>query len=621
MNNNSLHFATGSSPNESIPAPMLAASRVCVLQCLTRLVGAQHHADRQTLYDLACEAQLAQIQAENPDLPPHMCEDCLQYGGFTAALDETLNRLPDLCQEAGFVMRAPTPAEQLLYGLQSDEPCCFAKAETQAEPQPEPSVEKVTVDCHALEALYAVSRPLGKESQQPDQWPELDEGCLPAFPVELLPAPYGKFAVQVAASVHAPVDFAAAALLGTASSALTGRVFVEIKKHFVKPVQQYLGLIGSSGSGKSPVMSIMADPLRDCLHERCCEFKALNIDRGVMGQEPLPEPETICTDIPPEALLSVMNRQGGKGIIFAEEGSIANILTGSTYGSKGSQTNIDVFLSGSDGAQVSCNRVGLSEPIHIRHAHLSMTIALQPGILDSFAKNPSLSDRGLPQRFLYFVGEPLGPYSVYNEPEISDELLDMWSATVRRLDGAFRDGDKILPLSEDARMEYLAFKQCMVNRVSEDLGESSEMCGWTSKAHEKAARLALLLAMLRDSSADQVEQCDVRAACRMMNEYFIPHVKMVYGQRTGLTPEAQAVLRAMKVLAKAKEHPVAESAITRKVGRQRQFKVGNQAVLIRKAMEELWSKGYIRPAELPKASTGRPSLGAWELHPDLIKKE
>lgn len=77
----------------------------------------------------------------------------------------------------------------------------------------------------------------------------------------------------------------------------------------------------------------------------------------------------------------------------------------------------------------------------------------------------------------------------------------------------------------------------------------------------------------------------------------------------------------MKVLATSKEHPVAESAITRKVGRQRQFKGGDQAVLICKALEELRSKGYNRPVELPKASTGRPSLGARELHPDLIKKE
>ena len=460
---------------------------------------------------------------------------------------------------------------------------------------------------------------MAEASADEEAWPELDDDCLPVFPVELLPAGFDEFVAKAAASVHAPVDYAAAALLGTVSSALTGRVFVRIKSGFVKPLQLYLGLIGPSGSGKSPVMNMMIDPLRTWLCERRKHIRQLNTANAVEGRELLAEAEAVVSDITPEALLKTLARQGGCGIIYAEEGSIANILSGSTYSGKGSQTNIDVFLNASDGAGVYCDRVGQTEPVDLPHVHLSMTMALQPKLLESFAKDPSLADRGLPQRMLFFLAEPLGAYSVYDEPEVPEEMLAMWRKKVEELAGAYRDNSRVLSMSDAARAEYLAFKQCMVNRSTEDLGESEVIRSWTQKAHEKAARLAGLLTMLADVHAAEISQICMRSACRMMNEYFIPHMKVVFGSRGSISREAQAVLKAIQAMAAVQDAPLMESLIAKKVSGQSCFKGENGKMRFRNALDELASKRFIRQADVRAARTGRPSRGAWELHPGLKK--
>ena len=470
------------------------------------------------------------------------------------------------------------------------------------------------------ESLYQASSPTMSQSVPPDQWGDPEDLCLPRFPIDLLPPVWADFVAQVAASVHAPVDFAAAAFLGTLSAALTGRVYVRIKGGFEKPVQLYLGLIGASGSGKSPVMKIISRPLSAWLTRQRQSVKEANIANGVDGQPPLPAPEALVSDVTPEALLQCIARQGGKGIIFAEEGSIANILSGATYGSKGSQTNIDIFLNAYDGSGVYSARVGRDEPIDLPSAHLSITLALQPRLVDSFAKDPNLDDRGLPQRFLFFLAEPLGQYSVYDEPELSTEMLTMWHDTVEKLASAYRETDLTLSLSYEARQEYLAFRQCMVNRASEDLGEGSALASWSGKSHEKAARLSGLLTMLRDVHAAEIQLEEMRAACRMMNEYFIPHIKAVFGHKTALSPEASAVLKAAKAIAASQAGPIRESALRHKLSRTMLFKGDNSAQLLQQALAQLIKKRFIRPVELPRATTGRPSLGAYELNPALLEE-
>ena len=120
----------------------------------------------------------------------------------------------------------------------------------------------------------------------------------------------------------------------------------------------------------------------------------------------------------------------------------------------------------------------------------------------------------------------------------------MWHDTLVGLAQSFREQHHILSFEVEAYEEYLAFSQCIINRCTEDLGGNSAVWGWARKSCEIAARLAGILTLLKNPGANQIALPEARAACRMINEYFIPHMKTAFGAGGRLSPEAESVLKA-----------------------------------------------------------------------------
>lgn len=87
------------------------------------------------------------------------------------------------------------------------------------------------------------------------------------FPIHYLPDDCAALVENVASSMPAPIDFAACALLGTASAALVGRVSVEIQPGYTQPVQLWMSMTGDSGAKKTPTLNKFVGPLRKWLME------------------------------------------------------------------------------------------------------------------------------------------------------------------------------------------------------------------------------------------------------------------------------------------------------------------------------------------------------------------
>lgn len=209
----------------------------------------------------------------------------------------------------------------------------------------------------------------------------------------------------------APLDYAACAILGSASAALVGRVAVQIAPKWHEFCQLYLGMVGKSGTKKSPVMNTICGPLADWFDKNGISSKELPDGMG----KPI---EEITTDATTEALSLDMYEHGGRGIVLSDEGAILSIMAGMTYGKAGSAPNIDVPLQAFNGGKVRCRRKGDNADIRIDHAHLSILVGLQPNMLENFARNPYLVERGLPQRFLFFIPQPIGRCIIKELPEI-----------------------------------------------------------------------------------------------------------------------------------------------------------------------------------------------------------
>lgn len=149
--------------------------------------------------------------------------------------------------------------------------------------------------------------------------------------------------------------------------------------------------------------------------------------------------ETITTDATPEALAAHMARHNGKAIIFTDEGSAMNVLTGLSYRKPGSESNIDALLQSYDGGLVSIARKLQDSSFDIPEAHLSMTIGMQPSVLEKLSNNAELASRGFPQRLLYFLSEPMGHYVIKDLPKLDFALQEAWEVKVRKLASAFRE--------------------------------------------------------------------------------------------------------------------------------------------------------------------------------------
>lgn len=411
----------------------------------------------------------------------------------------------------------------------------------------------------------------------------------------------------------ASIDFTACALLGTASAALVGRAFVQIQRGYTQPAQLWLAMTGDSGMRKTPTLNKFVGPLRKWLFEERGKVDPF-FDRASTL-------ESITTDATPEALAALMARHNGKAIVFTDEGSAMEVLTGLTYRKVGVGANIDALLQSYDGGLVSVARKLADSSFDIPEAHMSLTIGMQPNVLENLSGNMELASRGFPQRLLYFLPEPMGHYVIRDLPQEDPELLAAWEEKGRGLASAFREQPVTLSMTEAAHACFQDFAQQMIDDRFGDLGGHEAIVSWCLKAAGKVARLAMILTLLENIGADCVDAPAVEAAVGMMRDYFIPHMKRVYYGERKLSHAAKALFRSLVKMGNEMGGVVPQSQLKQRTRGQKQFKGDAGAENFRAALEELARAGYIRkiPSAAPDGA-GRRGDGSWEVRDVFLNR-
>lgn len=369
-------------------------------------------------------------------------------------------------------------------------------------------------------------------------------------------------------------------------------------------------MVGKSGTRKTSALRKFMRPLERWL-----------MSMRAPGQEALPSPkyETICTDATPEALLSRMAEQDGRGIFYTDEGDFLNIVGGSTYGNGKSLPNIGGIMKGYDGDPVSVVRKGQGGSLDIPEAHLSLTLGLQPKLLNDFASNPNLCDRGLPQRLLFFIPEPVGRIDVNAIGNAPEDLMQKWEQKITYLASLHREKPLEMTCSEEVAQTIRNFWQEMVDAQDSIFGENDALCSWASKAHGKAARIAALLTLLENPDALEMSMTAAQSAVALMREYFIPHAVRAFCGERKLSQPAESILKAIKSAIAAGAAYIKHADLKERVRKQKQFKGPEASAVFTKGMSELLDASYIRPYYLPYSPTGRPNDGAYALNPALVK--
>ncbi len=281
-----------------------------------------------------------------------------------------------------------------------------------------------------------VQRPTAKQGFAPyEPFEPPDASKLPTFPVERLPPVLRDFAQAVAENLQVAVDMPSLQVLAVMALCLQGKFIINPKPGWVEPLNLYAVTVARPSDRKSPTVQACTRHLREWVREENAQRRPLvdeyNMKRAILtkritgmieqaskptakgkaGTDDIVEAQyqladlereevkylrLLANDVTPEALISLMADNNGKMAIVSDEGGIFDIAAG-RYSDR---VNLDGFLKAYSGTAIQIDRKGRASE-SIDHPALTMSLTVQPAVLEAIMGNADFSGRGFLARFLY----------------------------------------------------------------------------------------------------------------------------------------------------------------------------------------------------------------------------
>jgi hypothetical protein len=377
---------------------------------------------------------------------------------------------------------------------------------------------------------------------------------LPAFPTHTLPAWVHNMAHEVADDLQVAVDLPAMLALGALSAITAGKAEIQIRNTWTEPANLYLVCALPPGAGKSPAFKAMIGPLEQYQTElrRTSETHIARIeqerriittqmkraeDKGdiheaqhllnKLTQLPQPtRPRLIIDDATPEAVVARLHEQNGRLALMSSEGGLFDMITG-RYTDK---VNLDPYLQAWSGDTINVDRMGRPS-LTIDKPLLTITLTVQPTIIERLATRPELAGRGLTARFMYAIPPDNVGHRQLNKPErTTSEIRTEYTTKLTNLAHKLASWD--LPgrtqLNPTATQTFTTWRQTIENRrrANSDLYGMRE---WTTKLESSVARTALILHIADGNPTNlPIDNPTILRAIEIGN-YWIDHARAVHG--------------------------------------------------------------------------------------------
>lgn len=253
------------------------------------------------------------------------------------------------------------------------------------------------------------------------QWPELadpfTEYPVPAFPLDILPEAFQRFCIEKSAQSGFDPGGYASALLVSAGNTADHRHRLNLGP-FRVPAYIWAGLVGGSGSGKSPVINAAtraAETINNALVKASQESLAQwqrDCDAAKADKVPppprLPWRQRHALDTTTEALghLLVDNPEG---VNLYHHEITEFIGRMDAYSGKDGGKDRGVFLRAYDGGQVTINRASRpGAPLVVPDFSVGILAGIQPDVLAQKFRQSGGGADGLYQRFAMYCLRPAG---------------------------------------------------------------------------------------------------------------------------------------------------------------------------------------------------------------------
>ncbi len=368
------------------------------------------------------------------------------------------------------------------------------------------------------------------------------------MPVEVFPAGVRAFIQRVADATETPIELGGMLVLSALATAVQRRVQVRVRFDWVEECTIYTLTVLASGEGKSPVFKHIMKPFHDWERERrnewdaaMAEYNALDKAARKDAQQPPTNPmRLIASDTTPERLAVLMQQNGERMAVLADEGGILDIL-GGRYAPKGMVANLDLFLGAWDGERTTIDRQKDGASVYLDRPCLSIGLTVQPTVLEKLAQAEYLRERGLLARFLIAVPESrVGQRCYPDNPPIVDQLMQSnWATLITQLMG-IADGT-VIGVRDDGYRAMSAYQRALEPRL---LGDLESIRPIISKARSQTVRIAALLALANDPHARTLEMgaSEIERATTLY-DWLIQHQLAAQAISTTLSPQARAMVK------------------------------------------------------------------------------
>jgi DNA primase len=503
-----------------------------------------------------------------------------------------------------------------------------------------------------LERMAQETQPTRAESD----WPTLSAHTLPPFPVDALPPAAAEWVERTALHTQTPADLPALAALGVLSAAALGGSIVDCGS-WQEELGLYLLVAMPSGDRKSTVLRAAVAPLIEiererqevaaprvrelCSRREILETRKRRLTKIAADSQELTEraqaeselaeigaeldsiggpvlPRLLANDATPEALGGLLAEHGSISVIAAESAFIDNLAGRYSDG----KANLHLVCGAYSGEPHTIDRRG-HDPAQISRPLVSITLTVQPHVLEALVSHPIARAQGLVARFAYAVPETrLGRRQV-DAPEVPQDVEEAWAAVVRRVaksadktDRTAETGGFVSSVSnfQPVRITLTAEARALLSSLQTENeprlapgAELHEIADWAGRHHGRVARIAAVLHLCGHDPAEPISGDTMGAACKI-GSYLLQHGTAAL---LGPTPNLRAALNWLQ------RHGAA--TVTQRDLLRGPLGSRGTADDAKQLDDQLATLGVLRQIETPAPGEqgGRPSSPAYEIHPGL----
>ncbi|MBD2467871.1 DUF3987 domain-containing protein [Nostoc sp. FACHB-145] len=354
---------------------------------------------------------------------------------------------------------------------------------------------------------------------------------------------------------NVPLETFIGVLLPVAASLLRVNTCIEIDAatHFCPPAILWMGLVGETGTTKSPILNSILNPLEklqaDSEEKYQCNLaqyqqelaewhKLSKDDRGDKPTEPVPQ-EYYFQDVTVEAIADCLNKQPNRGVVVAVD-ELAGLLAGfDQYRPQGKGNDRQKWLSAYDGKAIKINRK-TSPRVSVPRTSVSMVGTIQPCVLQKQMGNLN-EDDGFWPRYMW-IQVPLTEM-----PPPSGDTTYNFSILLQKLYQHLENlPPKTYQLNQSGKQVWKEWHcWCEKQKVSEP---NSALRAIYPKAKERAARVALIVhcvnAIVDDRIPEPIVPSEILEAAIAFAKWLIDQTRLIYAD-SGITihPDSSRITR------------------------------------------------------------------------------